>query len=407
MFNFDEIIDRRNTNAMTTDGFRDYIFHAGPEMTFPYKDEEFIRMWVADMEFATPDVIIDAMRARLDRRIFGYTGRYTDEYYRLFSGWCKTRYNWDFPQEQLVTASGVVQALNELVEFITKPDESVLILTPSYKPFKGAADRSRRGCVCSDLINDGGCFSIDWEDLEAKAAEEKTTLLIFCNPHNPTGRVWTQEELESLSDLIRRHGLWVISDEIHCDLLRQGQRHIPLGKVMPDYERLVTCMAPSKTFNTAGLLMSNIIIRSPALRRVWHVQHHSSENPLSIVAAQAGYEKGAPWLEALHTYLDENFHFAREYLRQCLPQAVFTPSQATYLAWVDLNAYFQPDEPLPLFFAWNAGVLLEGGDAMFVHNAEGFIRLNLACPRATLEAGLRRICQAVNEKHREKFIQPA
>lgn len=294
MFDFDEIIDRRNTNAMTTDGFRDYIFHGGPDMTFPYKDEEFIRMWVADMDFATPDVIIDAMRQRLDKRIFGYTALYTDEYYQSFSGWCRARYDWGFPREQLFTASGIVQALNELTELITNPEESVLILTPSYKPFKGAADRARRGCVCSDLINDGGRFSIDWDDLEAKAADERTTLLIFCNPHNPTGRVWTQEELERLAAVIRRHNLWVISDEIHCDLLRQDKRHTPLGKVMPDYEQLVTCMAPSKTFNTAGLLMSNIIIRSPALRRVWQRQHHTSENPLSIAAAQAGYERAVP-----------------------------------------------------------------------------------------------------------------
>lgn len=402
MYNFDEIIDRRHTNAMNTDGFRGYIFHADETMEFPYKDEEFIRMWVADMEFATPDVVIDGIRKRLDKRIFGYTRVFEKSYYDAFAGWCKNRYDWTFGREELVMSNGIIPALYELVEYICKEDEKVLFLTPSYAYFKYAADFNKREYVCSDLIYEDGKYSIDFDDFEQKAADPKTTLFIFCNPHNPSGRVWKAEELEKIAGIIEKNGLWVISDEIHCDLLRLNQKHIPLGKVMPGYQRLVTAMAPSKTFNLAGLMTSNIIIRDEGLRGIWLDRHYNFDNPLSIAAAQAAYEKGNDWLEELRAYLDENFRFTGEYLKEHLPEAKYEVSEATYLAWVDLNAYFELDEHLPLFFAYKAGVLLEGGN-MFVQNSDGFIRLNLACPKAVLEEGLRRICEAVNTKHTEKY----
>lgn len=403
MYNFDEVIDRRHTNAMNTDGFRGYIFHADDSMTFPYKDEEFIRMWVADMEFATPDVVIDGMRERLDKRIFGYTRVFEKSYYDALAAWCKARYDWNFDRKELVMSNGIIPALFELVEYICKPDEKVLFLTPSYAYFKYAAEAGNREYVCSDLVYEDGRYSIDFDDFAKKAADKKTSLLILCNPHNPSGRVWTEEELKGLARIIEANGLWVISDEIHCDLLRCNQKHIPLGKVMPDYQRLVTCMAPSKTFNLAGMMISNVMIRDEGLRSVWLDKHYNFDNPLSIAAAQSAYEKGQPWLEELRVYLDENFRFTQEYLAEHLPKAKFRISEATYLAWVDLNEYFEPDENLPLFFAYKAGVLLEGGN-MFVQHSDGFIRLNLACPKATLAEGLRRICEAVNTKHAEKYL---
>lgn len=402
MYNFDEVIDRRHTNAMNTDGFRGYIFHADENMTFPYKDEEFIRMWVADMEFATPDVVIDGMRERLDKRIFGYTRVFEKSYYETFAGWCKRHYDWSFQPEELVMSNGIIPALFELVEYICKPDEKVLFLTPSYAYFKYAAEAGKRDYVCSDLIYNDGYYTIDFEDFEKKAADEKTTLFIFCNPHNPSGRVWKEDELKRLADICERNGLWVISDEIHCDLLRLGEHHIPMGKIMPAYKRLITCMAASKTFNLAGMMISNVMIRDEEMRAVWLEHHYNFDNPLSIAAVQAAYGKGDEWVMELRAYLDKNFEFTKEYLAKHLPKAKFRISEATYLAWVDLNAYFEPDENLPLFFAYKAGVLLEGGN-MFVQSSDGFIRLNLACPKATLEEGLRRICEAVNTKHTEKY----
>lgn len=403
MYNFDEVIERRHTNAMNTDGFRGYIFHADDTMKFPYADDEFIRMWVADMEFATPDVVIDGMRERLDKRIFGYTRVFENSYYEALAKWCKDRYDWSFDKKELVMSNGIIPALYELVQYITKPDEKVLFLTPSYAYFKYAADFSDRACSCSDLINEDGHYTIDYEDFEKRVADEKTTLFILCNPHNPSGRVWKEDELKKMAEIIERHHIWVISDEIHCDLLRLNQKHIPLGKVMPEYDRLITCMAPSKTFNLAGMMISNVMIRDEKLREVWLARHYNFDNPLSIAAAQAAYEKGSDWLEALRAYLDENFRFVGEYLAEHLPKAKYRASEATYLAWVDLSEYFEADENLPLFFAYKAGVLLEGGN-MFVQHSDGFIRLNLACPKATVEEGLRRICEAVNTKHTEKYL---
>ena len=387
---------------MNTDGFRDYIFHADETMTFPYKDEEFIRMWVADMEFATPDVVIDGIRERLNKRIFGYTRVFEKSYYDAFARWCEKRYGWSFDRKELVMSNGIIPALYELVEYICEENEKVLFLTPSYAYFKYAADFNKRDYVCSDLKYEDGRYSIDFDDFEKKAADPETTLFIFCNPHNPSGRVWKEDELKKISEIIERYNLWVISDEIHCDLIRLNQHHIPLGKVMPDYPRLITAMAPSKTFNLAGLMISNIIIRDEGLKEKWLNRHYNFDNPLSIAAAQAAYEKGNDWLEELRAYLDENFRFTGEYLKEHLPKAKYEISEATYLAWVDLNAYFEPDEHLPLFFAYKAGVLLEGGN-MFVQNSDGFIRLNLACPKAVLAEGLKRICEAVNTKHTEKY----
>lgn len=403
MYNFDEIIDRTHTNAMNTDGFREYIFHDDGTMVFPFKDEEFIRMWVADMEFATPDVVIEGIKRRLDKRIFGYTRVFENSYYEALATWCKRRYDWEFEKKDLVMSNGIIPALYELVDYICKEDEKVLFLTPSYAYFKYAADFNSRESVYSNLKNDDGYYSVDFENLEEKAKDPKTTLFILCNPHNPSGRVWKQDELEKMAQIIEKYNLWVISDEIHCDLLRTGLKHIPLGKVMPTYERLITAMAPSKTFNMAGLMISNVIIRSEELRNIWLSRHYNFDNPLSIAAAQSAYEEGEPWLTELQAYLDQNFKLVGEYLKEHLPKAKYKVSEATYLAWVDLSAYFEPDEHLPLFFANKAGVLLEGGN-MFVQNSDGFIRLNLACPKKIVEEGLRRICDAVNNKHTEKYM---
>lgn len=403
MYNFDEIIDRKHTNAMNTDGFRDYIFHADESMKFPYKDEEFIRMWVADMEFATPDVVIEGIEERLKNRIFGYTRVFSNDYYDAFVSWCQKRYDWSFEKKELVMSNGIIPALYELVNYICKKDEKVLFLTPSYAYFKYAADFNERESVCSDLINQDGYYTIDYEDFAKKASDPQTKLFILCNPHNPTGRVWREEELMKIAKIIEENELWVISDEIHCDLIRTCQKHIPLGKVMPTYQKLITCMAPTKTFNLAGLMISNVIIRDEKLRNIWLSRHYNFDNPLSIAAAQSAYAKGEEWLKELQVYLDNNFKLTQDYLKENLPQAKFRISEATYLAWVDLSNYFEADENLPLFFAYRAGVLLEGGN-MFVQNSDCFIRLNLACPKSILLEGLKKICEAVLTKHNEKYL---
>ena len=395
-YNFDEIIDRKDTNAMNMDGFREYIFQAPASMSFPYADDEFIRMWVADMEFATPPEIIQAVKDRLDKKIFGYTRIFDPNYYLSFVKWTKQQYDWTFDKEHLVTSPGIIPALNELVGYICKPDEKVLIVTPSYAFFKHAADYNHIELVCSDLVNQQGYYTLNFEDLADKAKNEKVALCIFCNPHNPTGRVWTPEELKRFGEICLANNVWVISDEIHCDLLRNGQVHTPLAKLFPHTDRIITCMAPSKTFNMAGMMFSNVIIPNAELRDVWKTRHYSMENPLSIAATQAAYQYGADWLRQLKNYLDDNFAFAKQYLDLHLPEAEFRIPEATYLAWVNIKAYLPREENLPLYFANNAGVLLEGGN-MFVANSDGYIRLNLACPKSTLAEGLKRICTALRK----------
>jgi cystathionine beta-lyase len=403
-YDFDEIIDRTGTNAMNTDGFRQYIFNATEDMKFPFKDEEFIRMWIADMEFATPPEIREAVKERLDRKIMGYSQVFDPAYYEAVSSWMNRYYDWSFPKEHLETSHGIIPALYELVEYICKPNEKVLIVTPSYGFFKSAAEHNHIELVCSDLINEQGHYAIDFADFEAKASDELVTLCIFCNPHNPSGRVWTTEELQRVGEICLKHNVWVISDEIHCDLLRTGRKHTPLAKLFPDTDRIVTCMSPSKTFNMAGLMFSNVIIANEGLRTIWQTRHYGFKNPLSIAATQAAYEHGDEWLKQLKTYLDDNFAFVDQYVKRDLPQAVFHIPEATYLAWIDISAYVPKDVNLPLFFAEQAGVLLEDGH-MFVANGGGCIRLNLACPRSVLEEGLRRISTVLVNKSKSEAVQ--
>ena len=401
-YDFDEIIDRKNTNSENVEGFRSYMFSDEPDIELPVPDDELIRMWVADMEFAVAPEICEALRERIDKRIFGYTSVFDSGYYDAFSGWCRKRYGWDFPREELVFSPGVIPALYELVELMTEPDEKVLFTTPSYGFFKHACRYSGRQFVCSDLINDGGHFRVDLEDFAAKAADPAVKLVIWCNPHNPTGRVWTESEAREVAGIIEKNGLWVISDEIHCDLTRKGQQHIPMGKIMPDYSRLVTCMAASKTFNLAGMLFSNIIIRAAGLRRRFVRANKLGEsvNPLSLAAYQAAYKKGGEWLDQLQDYLDANFEFAVKYIRENIPGAVCEVSQATYLLWVDLNGCGIDTSELSKFFAKSAGLLVESGNRLFVGNAAGFTRVNLAMPRALVAEGLERMAAAVREERR-------
>lgn len=402
-YNFDEIIDRRQTNALNTDGFRKYIFNEGPEKKFKFADDEFIRMWVADMEFATPPEIRQAIKDRVDQRIFGYTQVFDTKYYDVFSKWCKRLYDWEFSKEQLTFSLGIIPALYQLVGDLLQADEKMIINTPAYGFFKHSATYNNREFLHNRLKNNNGYFTLDFEDLEKKAADPKAKLLLWCSPQNPTGRMWTEEELIKVAEIVEKYDLWIISDEIHCDLIRQGTKHIPMGKIMPTYNKLITCMAASKTFNMAGLMFSNIIIRDEKLRQTFKKEDKNVGfvNPLSLAANIAAYEKGGEWLEQLKTYLDENFQYMQEYFIKNLPEAVFEIPEATYLAWVDLRRCIPEINDLPAFFADQAGVLLEGGDKLFVGNAEGFVRLNLAMPRAIIKEGLKRMVQAI-EDHNAK-----
>ena len=395
-YNFDEIIDRRSTNAMNVEGYKGYLFGDADTSDLEEHDE-LIRMWVADMDFATPEVVLDAIRDRLDKKILGYTNIFGTDYYEAFMSWTERRFGYTFPQEHLVFSHGIVAGLIELVSYICDNDDKALILTPSYGPFKMACDKNNIKTVYSPMINHNGYYEIDFEDVRQKVETENIKVCIFANPHNPTGRVWSEDELKQLGQIMVDNDVWIISDEIHCDIKRDGQTHVPFAKAVPDYDKIVTAMSQSKVFNIAGLMFSNLIIPNRRLLKTWKLHHFSSENPLSIVATQAAYEKGEDWLAAMNDYLDDNFKYLAQFLEQELPHAEFKIPEATYLAWVDLSYYIKAkhiDEPIAKYFIKHAGVIIEGQE-QFVHNAEGHIRINIAVPREIMIKGLQKIKDAL------------
>ncbi len=323
---------------------------------------------------------------------------YDKNFFTPFANWCKEKYDWEFDKEEITTSPGIIPALYQLLEDLVKPvDGKILIMTPSYGFFAHSATYNDVGAVFNKLIFSEGHFEVDFDALERQAADPDIKLLLFCNPHNPTGKVWTQEELQRIAEIVEKNNLWIISDEIHCDLLRKNVKHIPMGKIMPTYKKLITCMSASKTFNMAGLHFSHILIRDEEERArfIARDKNIGSLNPLSIEAHKAAYEHGGQWLESLKEYLDENFRFVKNFLAEYMPEAIFEIPDATYLAWVDMSKCAPQIEDLTAFFANEAGVLVEGGDALFVDNAEGFVRLNLAMPRSIIEKGLVRMRDAI------------
>lgn len=399
-YNFDEIISRENTNSISYEGWINNIYGKNPPPALPFLQKDYIRLWVADMDFSTPPEVLDAIRARLDRKILGYTVVFDPEYHTVLKNWFLKRYHWAIRTEEIVISPGVVPALNRLVPLLTAENESVLICTPSYAPFKGAADYSQRRIFYSKLKNNSGHYEVDFEDLERQMTdpEKNINLFILCNPHNPSGRIWTEKELREIARICLQNNVWIISDEIHCDLLRKGNHHIPLATLFPESDRIITCTAPSKTFNMAGNLMSHIFIPNAGIRRKWDRLYHELNSPLSIAATKAAYELGEEWLEELKSYLDGNFRHMKERLGALLPMAKFQIPEATYLGWLDLSAYrdkIPEGENFTAFFAKKAGVIAEGGE-IFVDNGENHLRINVACPRAILEEGLKRIAKTLN-----------
>ena len=405
-YDFDEIIDRKHTNALNTDGFRGYIFHDFEgKKTFPFKDDEFVRMWVADMEFAMCPAIIQAIKDRADKRIIGYSQVFEPEFFQAYNSWCEKTYGWTYPKEEICFSLGIIPALYTLVDLLLGDYDYAIINTPAYGYFQHPIDERHKHAIHNKLKCDAqGNWTIDFDALEKDASNPFAKLLIWCNPQNPTGRVWTEEELRKVAAIVEKHNLWIISDEIHCDLLRQGVKHIPMAKIMPEYKKLITCTSVSKAFNMAGMMFAEIIIRDKGLRDLYIGTTNAyamNVNPLSIAAHQAAYEHGSEWLDQLKTYLDGNFQFVKDTLDRELPDITFQIPQATYLAWVNMNPYLGDVEDIPDFMANKAGVLLEGGDALFVDNAKGYIRLNLAMPRVIVDKGLRRIVKAVKAHQAE------
>ena len=383
-YDFNETVDRTGTASIKLE--------AGEKVN-PYLPKEHIPLWVADMDFACAPEILQAMHERLDRRILGYTNL-SGDCEASACRWMERRFGWKPEQEQIVFSAGIVSALFAAVARLTKPGDEVCFLTPAYHPFDDAVKKQGRVPVYSRMIRKDGEWTIDFTDLSAKLSRPNCALFFHCNPHNPTGRVFTETELSRLGKLCFANDVMVVSDEIHEDLTRVGITHIPLAKLFPLEKRIITCTSPSKTFNLAGNNHAHLFMPDEALRRDWTKNYYNGHpSALSNQATIAAYDRSEDWLEELRAYLDGNFAMMKQLLDERLPKAVFSIPQGTYLAWVDLSGYSLSEQELKRRIS-QAGVFVQFGED-FVDNADCFMRVNLASPRAILREGLERICNAL------------
>ena len=391
-YNFDEIIDRSGTSATKMES----LPKGCPDDALP--------LWVADMDFACAEPILKALHERIDKKIFGYTMYDTDECLGAVLNWYKKRYGWEEQKENLFFCGGIVSAYAVLLNLLTKEGEGVVIQRPIYYPFTMKANSNGRQIVDSPLIYADGNYTINFDDLDKKMAEPNNKVLVFCSPHNPAGRVWTEEEIRKVVDICKKYDKWIICDEIHCDLLRCGMTFHPILKVAPDYaDRIAVCTAPSKTFNLAGMKTSNIVIHNKELQAAWKdlIGGKLSMNgagTLGLTAMIAAYNEGEEWLEQLKEYLDGNFAYIDAFLKEHLPKAHMVPSKGTYLAWIDFNGYVNGDaEKLEEIMQKKAKVALDEG-YIFGDAGRGFERINIATPRSVVEDCMDRILKAFKEE---------
>ena len=393
-YNFDKIINRKGTNCLKYD----FAVERG-------KPAEVLPLWVADMDFQVSEEITKSLHAAVEHGIYGYT-QPKDPYYNAIMNWMKKNHQWETKREWIVKTPGVVFALGAAVKAFTKPGDAVLIQNPVYYPFTNIIRDNDRRVIDNTLVYEKKVtegksqYSIDYEDFERKIVQENIKLFILCNPHNPVGRVWTREELQYLGEICLRHHVIVVSDEIHNDFVYPGFEHTVFANVDPRFaEFTVTCTAPSKTFNLAGLQISNIFIPNETLREAFQKEidktGYDEPNALGAVACEAAYRGGQEWLDQLRAYLLENLNFLRAYLQEKIPQIHLVEPEGTYLVWLDCSELGISGKELDQFIVEKAGLWLDGG-AMFGPSGADFQRVNIACPRATLELALDKLKAAVD-----------
>ena len=380
----DQHIDRRGTDSFKWDG-NERLFGRADILPF----------WVADMDFATPQPILDAVRARVDHPVLGY-GIRSNEYYSAIRTWLKDRHQWEVAEEWLMFCppSSIV-GIQGIVEQLSKPGDSIVAPTPTYGPLLDVISLGGRNLLRNPMREEGGRYTLDIDDLQAKL-EPTTRLVMLCSPNNPVGRVFTRRELQSLAELADRHDLVVVSDEVHCDLVMPGQRHIPYGMV--GGRRTVTVISPNKTFNTAGIPQATMIIPDPEIRARFQlyldrmqVNHDSTFGAIGMIAA---YRHCGDWLDELIAYVHANHLLVDEFLKDHLPSITKTPAEATYLAWLDFRQTgLDQDEIIDRLVTVGGVGLYSGTD--FGEEGAGFFRMNLACPRAMLKKGLEGIGRAM------------
>lgn len=384
---FNLMIDRKNTHSLKYDMAR----RLG-------KPEGILPLWVADMDFKTSSYIQEAIEKRVEHGVFGYS-EVQEEYFEIVSGWMLKHHNWKVEAQWLVKTPGVVYALATAIRAFTAPGDHVLIQEPVYYPFRGMIEANDRQAAVSPLQQDAtGKYRMDFEDIERKIVKEKVKLFLLCNPHNPVGRVWTREELECLGDLCCRYQVVVVSDEIHADFIWKG-KHQVFADLKEEYKKItVTCTSPSKTFNIAGLQISNIFISDAGLRRKFRkalkATGQDEINVIGLTACMAAYQNGEEWYQAMLSYIRENISFVRRYLEKNIPEIKLVEPEGTYLLWLDCRKLDLDSHELENLIVHKAGLWLDRG-AMFGEIGEGFERINVACPRGMLEKAFMQLKTAI------------
>ncbi len=385
-YDFDKITSRRGTNSYKWDSA---------------EDKDVLPMWVADMDFQTAPCIIEALRKRVDHGIFGYT-RVPEEYYEAVISWFRRRHQWNIQRDWFIYTSGVVPALSAVIKALANEGDNILTLTPVYNCFFSSIRNN--GCKLSScaLKYENNTFSIDFDDLERRAADPKTPLLLLCNPHNPSGRVWTREELQRIGDICIKNNVIVVSDEIHCEIVHPGYKYTPFASISEEFQKHnVTCISPSKAFNIAGLQIANIIVENDEWRRridkAININEVCDVNPFGVIATIAAYNEGELWLDELLKYIHANYLFFKEYCEKHFPQFPVAPLEGTYLAWMDCRSLSIPSEQLEEDLMKKEKLWLNAG-SMYGKDGEGFMRWNLACPRQFVEEGLKRFAEYIEKR---------
>ncbi len=399
----DHIIDRTGTGSNKWENYRGGS-HAGPitPIGTDLKDDGPIPMWVADMDFAAPQPVLDALKARIDHGVLGYTTT-TPGYFEAVTEWFKKRHNYDISPDWITTTPGVVPALHFAVKTWCQPGDKVLIQRPVYYPFFRSITNGGCQIVSSSLIEEDGNYRMDFEDLEKKAADPEVKMAILCSPHNPVGRVWTADELRRYGDICLRHNVKVMADEIHCDLIMPGHTFQPFATLDDAFaQNAMVCTAPSKTFNLAGMHLSNMVIANPDMKKAYDAYLAETGvagglNPLALVAAEAAYKEGEDWLGEVLAYIHGNAQTLDRFLADQLPQLRLTPLQGTYLAWVDFRALGLDQTALEKMTQLDAKVLFDEGH-IFGPEGAGFERFNLACPRPLLNLALQRLAREIGKR---------
>jgi cystathionine beta-lyase len=386
-YNFDEVPGRENSNCLKWDK-REEVFGRA----------DVIPMWIADMDFSTPPFIIEALRERLNHEILGYSYR-PDSYFDALISWVSSLHDWEIRKEWIEFSPGVVPALNLCTLAYTSPGDEIIIQPPVYPPFYGAVNDHGRKLVFNPLLETDNGWMMDFDGLR-RAITSRSRMLILSNPHNPVGRAWTREELNELTAICHENGIIILSDEIHSDLTLPGVKHVPLASISEKAASItVTCMAPSKTFNLAGLSTSSMIITDPGLiekyRQTLVGLHMHLGNIFGNVASEAAYTHGREWLTQLMTYVEGNVDLVMDFCRERLPQIRPVRPEATYMIWLDCRSMNRSGAELNRFFVEQAGVGMNEG-SRFGPGGEGFMRMNLACPRATINKALEQIETAIN-----------